>query len=288
MICGLARHAFAPLNGAMPRPPRRHSHRPAERPSKPPRQGWDPVAAWYDKLVGDAGSDYHQNVIIPACLKMLDAQAGESVIDICCGQGVLAHALRDAKLKHYLGIDASPRLIDAARQRHGQNDQIRWLVADACQPGSWADGSHDAAACIMAVHDVEDLTGLFRNLAHSLRIGGRAIIIQMHPCFRIPRQSHWGWDADQKIQYRRLDAYSTAQNIEVVTHPSQSQGQHTHFFHRPLSQLLTSMGQAGLACVACEELHSHRRSQVGPFSKAEHRAAAEFPLFLAIKAVRQT
>ncbi len=31
---------------------------------------------------------------------------------------------------------------------------------------------------------------------------------------------------------------------------------------------------------------THRRSQAGPFSMAEHRAAQEFPLFLALKAVK--
>jgi hypothetical protein len=47
------------------------------------------------------------------------------------------------------------------------------------------------------------------------------------------------------------------------------------------------MGAGGLAVTACEELHSHRRSQgSGPFSKAEHKAAEEFPLFIALKAVR--
>jgi len=47
------------------------------------------------------------------------------------------------------------------------------------------------------------------------------------------------------------------------------------------------MGRAGLAVTACEELYSHRRSQAtGPFSKAEHAAAQEFPLFIALKAVK--
>jgi hypothetical protein len=47
------------------------------------------------------------------------------------------------------------------------------------------------------------------------------------------------------------------------------------------------MGQGGLAVVACEELYSHRRSQAsGPFSKAEHAAAEEFPMFIALKALR--
>lgn len=286
----------------MPPPPRRHPQvsrpqvsRPQGKKPAPPRanepagadRGWDPVAAWYDKLVGESGSDYHRNVILPAALKMLAPQPGESIIDVCCGQGVLARPLLDAGIGRFTGVDASPRLIAAARSRHGHDPRAAWLVADVCQPGAWTDASHDAAACLMAVHDVADAVALCANLARALKPGGRAVLVMMHPCFRIPRVSHWGWDADQKIQFRRLDSYRTPLEIPITTHPGKDTGERTAFHHRTLADLLTALGQGGLAVTACEELYSHRRSQAtGPFSKAEHRAAQEFPLFLAVKAVR--
>jgi len=230
------------------------------------------VAAWYDKLVGESGSDYHQNVILPAALRMLDPQPGESIIDVCCGQGVLIKPLLEARIGKFTGVDASPRLIESAKSRHGADPRVTLTVADACLLGPWANGSNDAATCIMAVHDVPDIVALFSNLARALKPGGK---------------THWGWDADQKIQYRRLDSYSTPLEIPITTHPGKGTGEQTHFHHRPLADLLTAMGKAGLAVTACEELYSHRRSQAsGPFSKAEHAAAEEFPLFIALKTVR--
>jgi SAM-dependent methyltransferase len=252
-------------------------------------RGWDQVAAWYDKLVGESGSDYHRNVILPAALRLLDPKAGESVIDICCGQGVLAGPLLEAGAARYTGVDASPRLIDAAKSRFGKNPVCLFVVADACRKGAWADGSHDAAVCLMAVHDVPDLAGLCRQMAASLKPDGRAVLVLMHPCFRIPKRSHWGFDNDQKIQFRRLDAYGSPEPIPVTTHPGRRDGTATTFYHRPLADVITALGRAGLAITGCEELYSHRRSQgSGPFSRAEHKAAAEFPLFLALKAVKQT
>ena len=280
----------------MPQPPRRPfraqqgrkpAHPPGNKPPSAKDRGWDPVAAWYDKLVGESGSDYHQNVILPAALRILAPQPGESIIDVCCGQGVLIRPLLEAKIGKFTGVDASPRLIESARSRHGADPRVSMIVADACQPGPWADGSHDAATCIMAVHDVPDLVGMFSNVARALKPGGRAVMVFMHPCFRIPRKSHWGWDADQKIQYRRLDSYGTPLEIPITTHPGKGTGEQTQFHHRPLADLLTAMGKGGLAVVACEELYSHRRSQApGPFSKAEHAAAEEFPMFIALKALR--
>ena len=276
----------------MPQPPRRpfrhnQDHKPKTNAPKRPQadQGWDPVAAWYDKLVGESGSDYHQHVILPAAMRMLDPQKEESIIDVCCGQGVLAKLLLESGVARYVGVDASQRLIQSAKQRHAGEPRATFVVADACQPGEWSDQSHDAAACLMAVHDVPDALALLQGIRKALKPGGRALFIFMHPCFRIPQSTHWGWDNDQKVQFRRVDRYSSDQDITITTHPGKASESQTTFYHRPLAHLLTAMGKAGLGVTACEELHSHRRSQGnGPFSKAEHRAAEEFPLFLALMA----
>jgi ubiquinone/menaquinone biosynthesis C-methylase UbiE len=252
----------------------------------PKEKGWDGVAGWYDKLVGADGSDYHQNVILPAAMDLLTVREGEVVLDLCCGQGVLVRHLLAAGAGRVLGVDASGKLIGAARQRYGGEKKAAFLRADACAPGDWADGSFDAAACLMAVHDVPDVDGLMRNIAAALKPGGRAAIVMMHPCFRIPKESHWGWDADQKVQYRRLDRYGKALEIGIQTRPGLGTDEGTIFYHRPLADLISAMGKASLGVTKCTELFSHRRSQVGPFSKAEHRAAEEFPLFLGLSAVK--
>lgn len=272
----------------MPRPPRRpfrpkKNGKPNNPSGKPKDQGWDPVASWYDKLVGETGSDYHKNVILPAALRMLHPQPNESIIDVCCGQGVLAKPLLETKIQRYVGIDASPRLIEAASQRYSNDPRASFLVADACKPGSWADSSHDAAACLMAVHDVPNASAMFTNIHDSLKAGGRALFIFMHPCFRIPQQTHWGWDGDQKVQFRRIDTYKSSTDIEITTHPGKGKDTQTTFYHRSLADIITALGKAKLAVTECEELYSHRRSQgTGPFSKAEHRAAEEIPLFIAL------
>lgn len=249
-------------------------------------KGWDGVAGWYDKLVGADGSDYHRNVILPATMDLLAVRGGEAVLDLCCGQGVLVRHLLAAGAARVLGVDASGKLIGSARQRYGGDKKATFLRADACATGDWADGSFDSAACVMAVHDVPDLDGLMCNIAAALKPGGRAVIVMMHPCFRIPKESHWGWDADQKVQYRRLDRYGKALEVGIQTRPGLGTDEGTVFYHRPLAEVITAMGKAGLGVTECSELFSHRRSQAGPFSKAEHRAAEEFPLFLGLSAKR--
>lgn len=250
--------------------------------------GWDPVAAWYDQLVGKDGSDYHQHVVLPAALKWLGDIRGQRGLDLCCGQGVLVADLLKAGVREVRGVDASAKLVESARRRFAEDKRVEFVVADACSADAgWADGGFDFAACLMAVHDVPDLPAMARNAARALKAGGAMVAIFMHPCFRIPRQTHWGWDEGRKLQYRRVDRYGVDLEIPIKTHPGKGGEGETLFYHRPLGTVLNDFGAAGLAVVGTEELYSHRRSQAGGVrSKGEHRAAREFPMFLALKLLR--
>jgi len=269
------------------RPARRHARQPrTDAGRSAPTRGWDHVASWYDRLVGDEGSDYHRHVILPAALRLLDPQPGEQLLDLCCGQGVLVRALLAANPKLVVGVDASPKLIAAAKARGGADQRVRFVVRDARRLGDLAAAQFDAAACVMAVHDLEAIDELFAQMSRALRPGGRAVVILLHPCFRIPRQSDWGWDETKKTRYRRIDRYASPLSIPIATHPGRDPQQHTLFYHRPLADYINALGRAGLAIIACEELLTHRRAEPGSHSRAENRAAQEFPLFVALKAIK--
>jgi ubiquinone/menaquinone biosynthesis C-methylase UbiE len=266
------------------RPPRGRAARPLPPPAA--QTSWDHVAEWYDKLVGDDGSDYHRNVVLPTALRLLAIQRGERVLDLACGQGVFSRLLQENGAGFVLGVDASSRLIAAARSRGGHRDRLRFEVGDACDLGTFADGSFDAAACLMAVQDIDDIAAAFGQMARALRVGGRAVIVMMHPCFRVPRQSSWEWDEVKKTQYRRLDRYAVPMEIPIATHPGSDPGQHTRYFHRPLAEYINALGSSGLAVTACEEPLTHRTTAPGARSRGENRSRQEFPVFLALRAVR--
>lgn len=254
--------------------------------SGPQGQGWDHVAAWYDRLVGDEGSDYHQKVVLPAVVHMLGPQSGERFVDLCCGQGVLTRLLVKHGVGEVLAVDASTKLIQSAKARGETHGKVRYVVADARRLGVLADGSYDGAACVLAIQDVDDVEAVFRELGRALRDGGRVVVVMMHPCFRIPRQSSWEWDEHKRTQYRRLERYATPLAIPIATHPGSAPGEKTVFYHRPLAAYINALGAAGLAITACEELLSHRRAEPGSRSRGINRAAGEFPVFLALKAVK--
>ncbi|MFQ5481351.1 MAG: SAM-dependent methyltransferase, partial [Nitrospinaceae bacterium] len=125
---------------------------------------------------------------------------------------------------------------------------------------------------------------VFQNVRRWLKPGGRFVMVMTHPCFRIPRQTHWGFDEAKKIQYRRVDGYASARSIPMLTPPLQGSRGYTMTYHRPLADYARELVQAGMAIDRLEEWCSAKASQPGKRAKAENRARREFPLFLALRA----
>lgn len=242
---------------------------------------WDNVAGWYDSLVGERGTDFHQTIVMPGALRLLELKAGEKVLDIGCGQGVFCRQLYAQKVT-VTGIDASFQLIQTAKQRSPK--EIRFEVLKAEKVAQANLGILDAAVCLLAIQNMEPLEAILKGCADVLRNGGRLVIVMTHPAFRIPRQSGWGWDEQRKLQYRRVDRYLSPLKIPIQMHPGSDPGQVTWSFHRSLETYVKSLTASGFAITALEEWVSNKESQRGGRSNAENTARKEIPMFLALRA----
>lgn len=243
---------------------------------------WNSVAQWYDGLVGESGSEYHQKVVLPGTVRLLDVQEGESVVDIACGQGVLCRMLGKRAGVEVTGIDAAEELINLARQRSEGN--IHYHVADARELDFLPSARFAAAACVLAIQNIHPIQPVFAQMSRLLNAGGRFVMVLMHPCFRGPKETSWGWDEQRKIQYRRVDRYLLPRKTPIVTHPGKSPEIYTWSFHKPIEHYVKALRQAGLLIDAMEEWPSHKKSSPGPRASAENTAREEIPMFLAVRA----
>lgn len=272
---------------------------PANAPDETPRpsddRGWDQVAGWYDDLITSGGSDHHEQTVLPGTERMLDPRPGERVLDVACGQGVLCRRLAShGDLGAIVGVDASPSLIEAARRSIGDGAQL--VVGDARDLPSICEREgfdpFDAAACVLALMNIDDLDAVCAGVAGVLRPGGRFVAVVLHPAFRSPQTTAWGWTADGRtgapVQFRRVDRYAGERTSEIVMNPGAAaagkQAVVTLTHHRPIGTYINALAKAGLLVDAMEEWTSDRTSRPGPRAEAENIARAEIPMFMAIRA----
>lgn len=256
------------------------------RAAAPRETSWERVATWYDGWVGERGSTYHRELAIPAVLELLDPQPGETVLDVGGGQGVLAPYLVEAGARVTV-VDASAKLIAAAKRRHARLRDARFLVGDArrlpavsgLQPAAF-----DAATFLLSIQDMDPLADVIASVDWALKPDARVVLLMTHPAFRQPRHSGWGFDEGRKLTYRRVDAYLGEMAVPMK---SLGGGQPTRSFHRPISAYVNALSDAGFATDAMLELPDlppDRRP--GRAARGDARANAEIPIFLALRAVR--
>jgi ubiquinone/menaquinone biosynthesis C-methylase UbiE len=253
------------------------------RSEKPRSTSWEPVEKWYKASVGDEGHYYHQQIIMPGVLRLmqLDKYKKPSVLDLACGQGVLSRHLPDNV--RYLGLDLSVSLIKSAVQQN-RNSLHTFSVADVSKPISIKQDKFSHAAIILALQNIEHADQVMKNAYSLLEDKGQLLIVLNHPCFRIPRQSSWQIDESKKIQYRRVDRYASDLKIPIQAHPSKGEkSPQTWTFHHPLSAYCQWLHQTGFVIETIEEWCSEKVS-TGSAAKMENRARSEFPLFLTIAA----
>lgn len=260
--------------------------RPRENRPRPSSTSWQSVGRQYDKSVGDAGHYYHQNVVLPGAVRLLrlNETKGASVLELGCGQGVLARRLPPNTV--YLGVDNASTLIDSAK-RQDRDPAHRYVTADATKPIPADKKDFTHGAIILALQNMNPGEAAINNLGKHLRPGGRAVIVLNHPCFRIPRQSGWGVDEANKQQFRKVNRYLSPMNIPIQANPSQgARSAMTMSFHHPLADYFRWLSAAGFAVDALEEWASDKTSE-GKAARMENLARAEIPLFLSLSAVKR-
>lgn len=259
--------------------------RPTQRAKTRGSRSWEAVAPWYDGWVGKRGSHYHQKLALPTTLELLGLAPGERLLDLGSGSGVLAPHARKAGAT-YVGVELSPTLVQLARRHHGgqrrgarggkgaqpepvfiQGD-ARHLPQLGLEPASF-----EAVTFLLSLQDMTPLDEVIAAASWALAPGGRLVAFMVHPCFRVPRQSGWGYDPQRKLTYRRVDRYLTPLDVPMKAHA----GGVTRSYHRPLEAYVSALAMSGLCLDALLEL-----PDIPLPGRADDNP--DIPLFLALRA----
>ncbi len=241
---------------------------------------WGGVAEWYGSYLETTEDSYQRQVILPNLLRILALKEGDRLLDIACGQGFFSREFAKTGAK-VVGADISSELIGQARAISPKD--ITYHVSPAHKLSFAAAGSTDAATIILAIQNIENISEVFAECARIVKPGGRLVLVMVHPAFRVPKRSDWGFDEDKHVQYRRVDGYLSGSKEMLTVHPGRAQSEVTISYHRSLQDFSKAFSKHGFMISKLEEWISHKVSGKGPRQKAENIARKEIPLFLMLE-----
>lgn len=166
--------------------------------------GW---AATYDGP-GNAIFAIEEGVVLP----ILDALPPGVALDAACGTG--RHAAHLAAAGHIVhGVDSSPRMLAAAREKVPAGHFVEGELSDLPMP----DASVDLVVNALALAHVQDLGPFFREAARVLRPGGSLVISDTRGHFiGSTRYPLIKWDVDGNAGYLPTWRHATSEYLAAA------------------------------------------------------------------------
>lgn len=219
----------------------------------------------------EAAGEWHQ---LKPLFPPLD---GMTVLDLGCGYGWhCKHAADHGALK-VLGIDLSEKMLaEAAQRNHDEKIRYRHCGIEAYE---YPEGAWDVVVSNLALHYIEDLEQVFRNVWRTLRPGGTFLFNIEHPVFTSGVHQDWTYREDGTPKYWPVDDYfRPGQRVtrflgcEVIKQ------------HHTLTQILMGLLHCGFTLEVVEEVQPSVEMLDIPGMKDELRR----PMMLLVRAKKET
>ena len=206
----------------------------------------------------------------PVFLELAGDPNGLDVIDLGCGDARFGRELLERGARSYLGLEVAEGMAALARGNlEGRNGRVehgpieRWRAEPA---------TADLVTSRLALHYVEDLAGVFRQVHAALRPGGRLVLSVEHPVIT----SSFASLADGRRSSWLVDDY-----FRTGARPHRWLGSEVVKHHRTLEDHLDLLRDSGLLL---ERLRESRPVRENFRSEAEYERRLRIPLFLFISA----
>jgi SAM-dependent methyltransferase len=130
---------------------------------------WNELADTWDERMGENNNRFHNEIIKPSTIKLLEIKENDRLLDIACGNGNFSRYMAELGVK-VVAFDYSEKMIENAQIRcRDFLSQIDFRVVDATKYNEVISlGKHglfDKAVSNMAVMDISDIQPLFKAAA---------------------------------------------------------------------------------------------------------------------------
>lgn len=169
---------------------------------------FDRIAGSYDRLNDLMTAGRHHRWRERA-VALAAVRPGDAVLDVCCGTGDMAFALKRAvgSAGRVVAVDISPSMLEVAREKCGRNQlYVEFGLADVL---ALPFPSETFAACTVAfgIRNVPDIAAAFAEMRRVCAPGGRVVCLELtRPEKAIVRQVYGFWMGEIVPRLGRLAA----------------------------------------------------------------------------------
>ncbi len=151
---------------------------------------------------------------LPTLFSLLPDLTGKRILDLGCGTGERCMDYLKLGAARVTGVDISEKML-AAAQNENSNPSITYLKMPMEDIGS-IDDVFDVAISSLALHYVEDYSGVVKNVYRLLSDGGIFLFSQEHPlttCYS-GTGGRWTYDGNGKKLYANIANYCVERRNE--------------------------------------------------------------------------
>jgi SAM-dependent methyltransferase len=146
---------------------------------------YDSFAKRYDEWITDPGDD----PVVTALFSVIGDVQGQRVLELGSGQGRIARHLARRGAAAVVGVELSGEML----ARAGETPHVTYICADAATLEWWDERPFDGVVSSMALMDIDDLAGVVRTAAATLKTGGWFAWSINHPAFPGVEQVRSNW-----------------------------------------------------------------------------------------------
>ncbi|MCC0006689.1 MAG: methyltransferase domain-containing protein [Hyphomicrobiaceae bacterium] len=170
--------------------------------------------AWRTSELGQLTDRLEEELIA----KLIGPLQGKRILDVGCGDGVLAVRLAEAGA-FATGLDADPRMLTAARKRAEATGTAITFVDGDIHSLPFADGSFDTVMAITVLCFVRDAERAVQEMARVLRPGGRLVLGELgrYSLWAVKRRVA-GWLGSKTSRHAMFRSASELRQLAKLAH----------------------------------------------------------------------
>ncbi|WP_226659250.1 class I SAM-dependent methyltransferase [Pseudalkalibacillus hwajinpoensis] len=229
--------------------------------------------AFYEQYMARRHREESPNKIIeyPALMSLLGDVRDKTILDLGCGDASLGEALLKQGCEGYVGLDGSQNMIEQAMLKlDGTKGSV---VHTSLEDYSYPADTFDRVVSQLALHYIEDLEAIVKNVYETLKPGGEFVFSVLHPVMTASFKSMTGKRADWIVD----DYFQSGKRIEPWI------GEQVVKYHRTIEEYFLMLQSAGFSIQGLKEGTPQREHFQ---QEEEFKRRQRIPLFLIMSCIK--